>query len=448
MIAAGVALIGVLVMVADGLGDGRFLGQALSLFMTAGFAGLVVLQRRDPGLPVAPINALAALVAAAFGFAVAGSLRMTAFDLVDLFFFGVSTITVAFALFMEGAKTVPPAEASLIAMLDVVMGPLWVWIAFRERPSAATFVGGLFVLAAAAWRIAPELRRRGDVSRRPRRHCNCGTGGDRMDKFALVTGGGVGIGKASALKLAAAGWNVAVTGRRLEPLEATAREIEKLGRRALAKTCDIGDRRPGAGAVRRDRGGVRPARPAVQQRRRLRAGRADGGTDLRAVEGGGRRQSDRRVPLRAGRDSADEEADARRAAASSTTARSRRTTPRPNSAPYTATKHAITGLTKSIALDGRPFDIACGQIDIGNALTEMALQDDAGRAAGRRPHRGRADDGRRRGRRRRRSHGEPAAVDQHPHHDDHGDEDAVRRAGVNDADGPAFPTRSLARRRR
>jgi NAD(P)-dependent dehydrogenase (short-subunit alcohol dehydrogenase family) len=46
-------------------------------------------------------------------------------------------------------------------------------------------------------------------------------------------------------------------------------------------------------------------------------------------------------------------------------------TPRPHSAPYTATKHAITGLTKSIALDGRPFDIACGQIDIGNAATEM-----------------------------------------------------------------------------
>ena len=47
-------------------------------------------------------------------------------------------------------------------------------------------------------------------------------------------------------------------------------------------------------------------------------------------------------------------------------------TPRPFSAPYTATKHAITGLTKSIALDGRDYDIACGQIDIGNALTEMA----------------------------------------------------------------------------
>ena len=48
--------------------------------------------------------------------------------------------------------------------------------------------------------------------------------------------------------------------------------------------------------------------------------------------------------------------------------------PRPNSAPYTATKHAIAGLTKSVALDGRTFDIACGQIDIGNAETEMAAR--------------------------------------------------------------------------
>jgi NAD(P)-dependent dehydrogenase (short-subunit alcohol dehydrogenase family) len=49
-------------------------------------------------------------------------------------------------------------------------------------------------------------------------------------------------------------------------------------------------------------------------------------------------------------------------------------TPRPNSAPYTATKHAVTGLTKSIALDGRPFDIACGQIDIGNAASDMTAR--------------------------------------------------------------------------
>ena len=52
--------------------------------------------------------------------------------------------------------------------------------------------------------------------------------------------------------------------------------------------------------------------------------------------------------------------------------------PRPNSAPYTATKHAITGMTKSISLDGREFDIACGQIDIGNAATEMTARMSSG----------------------------------------------------------------------
>jgi drug/metabolite transporter (DMT)-like permease len=160
MTAAGVAMIGVAVMVADGLGHGRALGQALSLLMTATFAALIVLQRRDPDLPVGPINSLAALVAAGFGLTLAGDLRMSAFDVADLFLFGVTTITIAFTLFLEGAKLVPPAEASLIAMLDVVMGPLWVWLAFAETPSRATFIGGLFVLAAAAWRLWPELRRR------------------------------------------------------------------------------------------------------------------------------------------------------------------------------------------------------------------------------------------------------------------------------------------------
>jgi NAD(P)-dependent dehydrogenase (short-subunit alcohol dehydrogenase family) len=53
-------------------------------------------------------------------------------------------------------------------------------------------------------------------------------------------------------------------------------------------------------------------------------------------------------------------------------------TPRPHSAPYTATKHAITGLTKSISLDGRAFDIACGQIDIGNAASDMTARMTAG----------------------------------------------------------------------
>ena len=68
--------------------------------------------------------------------------------------------------------------------------------------------------------------------------------------------------------------------------------------------------------------------------------------------------------------------------------------PRPHSAPYTATKHAVTGLTKCISLDGRAHDIACSQIDIGNARDRAGREDGEGRPAGRRVDPGRADDGR------------------------------------------------------
>ena len=72
-------------------------------------------------------------------------------------------------------------------------------------------------------------------------------------------------------------------------------------------------------------------------------------------------------------------------------------TPRPGTVAYSATKHAITGLTKSLALDGRPYDIACGQIDIGNAATAIAEKMAKGVPQAGRQHQARADDGRRRG---------------------------------------------------
>ena len=89
--------------------------------------------------------------------------------------------------------------------------------------------------------------------------------------------------------------------------------------------------------------------------------------------------------------------------------------PRPNAVAYTATKHAITGLTKQIALEGREFDIACGQIDIGNALTDMTATDP------------RADHGRAPRRRRGGADGEPPARRQRPVHDHHGHGDALHR---------------------
>jgi NAD(P)-dependent dehydrogenase (short-subunit alcohol dehydrogenase family) len=191
------------------------------------------------------------------------------------------------------------------------------------------------------------------------------------EKFALVTGAGVGIGRAACLALAKAGWNIALTGRRPQPLEETAGEIRALGRKTLVHPCDIGDpagvkalfaevsksfsrldllfNNAGAGAP-----------PAPMEDLTFEQWSAVVGVNLTGAflcaQGaisimkaqtpmGGRIINNGSISAHA---------------------------PRPNSAPYTSTKHAITGLTKSIALDCRKYDIACGQIDIGNALTDMA----------------------------------------------------------------------------
>ena len=194
-----------------------------------------------------------------------------------------------------------------------------------------------------------------------------------LEKFALVTGAGVGIGKASALALARAGWNVAIAGRRREPVEATARDIEALERRVLAIPCDVGDPNSVAKLFEKietefgrldllfNNAGVgAPAVPMEELTYAQWKAVVDANlTGAFLCAQGAIRIMKRQTP-RGGRIINNGSISAH--------------APRPMSAPYTATKHAITGLTKSIALDGRPFDIACGQIDIGNALTELAYK--------------------------------------------------------------------------
>ena len=193
------------------------------------------------------------------------------------------------------------------------------------------------------------------------------------EKFALITGGGVGIGKASALALARAGWNVAVAGRRLEPLQAAVKEIEGFGRRAFAQSADVGDPESVAALFARvekefgrldllfNNAGVgAPAVPIEELTYAQWKNVVDANlTGAFLCAQGAIRLMKTQTP-RGGRIINNGSISAH--------------APRPNSAPYTATKHAITGLTKSIALDCRNFDIACGQIDIGNALTEMAYK--------------------------------------------------------------------------
>jgi NAD(P)-dependent dehydrogenase (short-subunit alcohol dehydrogenase family) len=192
-------------------------------------------------------------------------------------------------------------------------------------------------------------------------------------KVAVVTGAGSGIGRATALALLREGYSVALAGRRAEALAQTAAQAGAAGSRALPVPTDVTD----PAAVRalfeaataafgrvdllfNNAGAGAPAVPleelTVEQWRRVVDVNLTGPflctqAAFRVMKGqiprGGRIVNNGSISAHA---------------------------PRPNSAPYTATKHAITGLTKATALDGRKYDIACGQIDIGNAGTEMTAR--------------------------------------------------------------------------
>jgi NAD(P)-dependent dehydrogenase (short-subunit alcohol dehydrogenase family) len=189
-------------------------------------------------------------------------------------------------------------------------------------------------------------------------------------RVAVVTGAGSGIGRATALALAREGYAVVAAGRRLEPLEKTVEEAGSVGGRALAVPTDVTDPSSVKAlfAATRDAFGRLDllfnnagmgAPPVPLEDLTYEEWRSVVDTNLTGAflctQEAFRMMKSQRP--RGGRIVNNGSISAH--------------TPRPFSAPYTATKHAITGLTKSTALDGREHDIACGQIDIGNAATEM-----------------------------------------------------------------------------
>jgi NAD(P)-dependent dehydrogenase (short-subunit alcohol dehydrogenase family) len=191
-------------------------------------------------------------------------------------------------------------------------------------------------------------------------------------KVAVVTGAGTGIGKAVAVALLRHGWSVALAGRRREPLDQAIVDAGGGAARAIAVPTDVAD-------------------PASVDALFAAAKGAFGRVDLlfnnAGISIGGPFED---LTLEQWKSVVDINLTGSflcaQAAFRQMKAQSPRGgriinngsisahAPRPNSAPYTATKHAITGLTRSLSLDGRKHDIACGQIDIGNAGTEMAMK--------------------------------------------------------------------------
>jgi NAD(P)-dependent dehydrogenase (short-subunit alcohol dehydrogenase family) len=191
----------------------------------------------------------------------------------------------------------------------------------------------------------------------------------QSQRVALVTGGGTGIGRASALALARQGFSVVVTGRRAEPLEATVRDAPEGNIRAVA--ADVSD--PAQVTRLFDDIRERSGRLDVLFNNAGRGTRGFALEDLPAEEWlsvvGVNLNGAFFCTQAAVRIMKDQTPRGGRIINNGSISAH---APRPDSAAYTATKHAITGLTKATSLDGRKYDIACSQIDIGNAATPMA----------------------------------------------------------------------------
>ena len=206
---------------------------------------------------------------------------------------------------------------------------------------------------------------------------------DVIRKVAIVTGAGTGIGKSAALALLREGYSVILAGRRAEPLEMTVKEAGPYGSQARVVPTDVSE----PASVRT----LFAKTKEIFGRIDLLFNNAGTGAPAIPLEDLTYEQWKSVVDVNlTGAFLCTQEAIK---LMKSQTPRGGRIVnngsisahaPRPNSAPYTATKHAITGLTKSTALDGRKYDIACGQIDIGNAGTEMTahMKDGALQASG------------------------------------------------------------------
>ena len=157
LVASLMALTGVVIMVSASSGSGRLIGDALSLLMTLSFGLLIVLMRRYSGKSIAIINTMGVLLGIAACAVIAPIQVPEPLDMLVLACLGTVTIGLGLLLFMMGSRLIPSAEAGLIGLIEVVLGPLWVWVAFNENPGAAALIGGAIVLCAVAWQLLGEL---------------------------------------------------------------------------------------------------------------------------------------------------------------------------------------------------------------------------------------------------------------------------------------------------
>lgn len=144
LIASVIATIGIVIMVGPALsgGGGEWAGDAAALVMTFLMALLTVYVRRHPDLPMAAVAAVSCLMSALIALPFADPLSVRAADIPWLMLFGPITTGIGFVLYAQGAQRLPAAEAALLSALETPLGPLWVWLLFKEVPDVPTLLGG------------------------------------------------------------------------------------------------------------------------------------------------------------------------------------------------------------------------------------------------------------------------------------------------------------------
>jgi drug/metabolite transporter (DMT)-like permease len=146
-VAMVLALCGVGVMIGGPSSEG-LRGQAIALLMTLAFAVTVVIARRHREISMAPATCLSQLIVLAVAVPFASPSQIGGDDLGLLVLLGAGQMGLGLTFLTLGARLIPAAEVALITLLEVVLGPLWVWLAISEEPGTATLVGGAVVVAA------------------------------------------------------------------------------------------------------------------------------------------------------------------------------------------------------------------------------------------------------------------------------------------------------------
>lgn len=163
-IAAVMAGIGL--MAFDAEGGGSLLGDLFALLATLGIASAIVATRHSPQTRMTPAVCTGTALAALIALPLATPLAVSAHDAPLLGLFGAGQLGLGLALFVTGARAIPAAQSALIGLLEPVLGPVWVWMAYAERPTTMALIGGIVVVGGVTANTLYELRR----SRRARYH--------------------------------------------------------------------------------------------------------------------------------------------------------------------------------------------------------------------------------------------------------------------------------------